>query len=300
MIRSAQQSMNKLTYNSPLALPGASAEGAAKSRLTLAHSSPAVVEKAPRPRFPGLSEISTMFGDYFDVIDADTEKLREDVFKLRYQVYCVETKFENAADFPNEMEIDEYDERSVHSILRHKRSGIDAGTVRLVLPEGGNLSSLPLHEVIDDPFFRDYSRFDPSKVAEVSRFAISKSFRRRLGEYPSPSASGPYDPEREKRYHEQQNKVLPHITLGLFVAMVRMSYELGITTWFCVMEKALVRLLARYSLHFIPVGPVVEYHGKRQPCYANVEEFLDRVRQEQPEIWKLITDNGRSLVSRKY
>lgn len=253
----------------------------------------APLQRAVKPL--NLDGISRMFGKYFEVVDANTESLREDVYRLRYQVYCVETKFEDPSAFKDEMESDEFDRRSVHSLLRHRRTGIDAGTVRLVLPESGNLASLPMHVVIDDPFFRDDSRFDPAKVAEVSRFAISKTFRRRLGEFPSPSASGPYDPEREKYYREQENKVLPHITLGLFVGMVKMSYELGITTWFCVMEKALVRLLARYSLHFTPVGPVVDYHGKRQPCYANIEEFLNRVKLEQPEIWELITDHGKSL-----
>jgi len=234
-----------------------------------------------------------MFRDYFDVIPADSPELREEVFHLRYQVYCVETEFENLADFPDELERDEYDDRSVHSLLRHKRTGINAGTVRLVRPEPGNLVSLPMHDVTDHPFFRDEALFPASSVVEVSRFAISKHFRRRLDEFQSPSAAGTFDPERERRYQEQEQKVLPHISLGLFIAMVKMSQELGISTWFCVMERALVRRLARYSLHFEPVGPVVEHHGKRQPCYANIDEFLKRARTEQPDIWKLITDDGK-------
>jgi N-acyl amino acid synthase of PEP-CTERM/exosortase system len=86
---------------------------------------------------------------------------------------------------------------------------------------------------------------------------------------------------------------MPHIVLGLFVGMIQMSREMDVTTWFCVMEKALVRLLGRYSLHFEPVGPTVEHHGKRQPCVANIEEFLERAYAEQPDIWRLITDDGR-------
>ena len=244
-----------------------------------------------------------MFRDYFDVIPADSPKLREEVFHLRYQVYCVETKFEKTCDFPDELERDEYDDRSVHSLLRHKRTGINAGTVRLVLPKPGQLASLPLHDVTDHPFFRDEARFPASSVAEVSRFAISKHFRRRLDEFQSPSAAGTFDPERERRYQEQEQKVLPHISLGLFIAMLKMSQELGISTWFCVMERALVRRLARYSLHFEPIGPIVEHHGKRQPCYANIDEFLERAKAEQPDIWELITDNGKdgtqSILHRK-
>jgi N-acyl amino acid synthase of PEP-CTERM/exosortase system len=127
---------------------------------------------------------------------------------------------------------------------------------------------------------------------EVSRFAISKHFRRRLDEFQSPSAAGTFDPERERCYQEQELKIMPHISLGLFVAMVSMSREMGVSTWFCVMERALVRRLARYSLHFQPIGPIVEHHGKRQPCYADIDGFLKRAKLEQPDIWELITDNG--------
>lgn len=235
-----------------------------------------------------------MFSEYFDVITADTPELQEEVYRLRYQVYCLETKFEDAACFPDQMERDEFDKRSVHGLLKHKRSGIYAGTVRLVLTEPAKLTSLPLHGVADHPLFCDDTRFPPSSVVEVSRFAISKSFRRRLDEFQSPSAAGSLDLERERRYREQENKILPHIVLGLFIAMVKISREIGVTTWFCVMERALLRLLKRYSLYFEPVGPTVEHHGERQPCFANIEEFLERAKTEQPDIWTLITSNGTS------
>jgi len=240
----------------------------------------------------GIRDTTLMFREYFDVAPATTQKLKEEVFRLRYQVYCSETRFENPADFPDQLERDKYDHRSEHSLLRHKRTGIDAGTVRLVRPEPEVLSSLPLHDVTDHPFFRDETRFPASTVAEVSRFAISRSFRRRLDEYPSPSAAGRFNSTRERFYREQEKKVLPHITLGLFIAMVKMSHEMGVKTWFCVMEKALVRLLARYSLYFEPIGPTIEYHGKRQPCYADIDKFLARVKAEKPDIWRLITANG--------
>jgi len=238
-----------------------------------------------------------MFRDFFEVVPADTPELLEEVFRLRYQVYCLETKFEDSSNFSDGLERDEFDERSVHGLLRHRRSGIYAGTVRLVLPDPGNLASLPLHGVTNHPLFYDNNRFAPSKVAEVSRFAISKSFRQRLDEFQSPSAAGSFDPERERQYKEQELKVLPHIVLGLFISMLQLSRDLGIQEWFCVMEKALVRLLDRYSLHFEPVGPAVEYHGLRQPCVANIDEFLLRAKAERPEIWELITESEAESTS---
>jgi len=266
-----------------------------KPRFLLRHAGPAKrsANASCRDRKPGIESAVSNFRDHFDIVTAESPQLMEDVFALRYQVYCEETGFENPADFPDRVEYDDYDKRSVHSLLQHVRTGLDAGTVRLVIPEEGELASLPLHEVTDHPFFRDEKRFPADSVAEVSRFAISRGFRRRLDEFPSPSAAGTYDVEREKALKLQEKRVLPHITLGLFIAMVKMSHEQGIKTWFCVMEKALVRLLARYSLHFEAIGPSVEYHGERQPCYADIDQFLKRLHREQPGIWNLITQEGK-------
>ena len=56
-----------------------------------------------------LTAISSMFGHYFEIIRADTDALREEVFRLRYQAYCVETKFENSANFRDPLEKDAFE-----------------------------------------------------------------------------------------------------------------------------------------------------------------------------------------------
>jgi N-acyl amino acid synthase of PEP-CTERM/exosortase system len=54
--------------------------------------------------------------------------------RLRYQVYCVEKQFEDAAAHSSKLEIDEFDSHAVHGLLVHRTTGIELGTVRLVLP----------------------------------------------------------------------------------------------------------------------------------------------------------------------
>lgn len=41
------------------------------------------------------------YNKYFKVIRADSPELLDEVFRLRYQVYCIEHKFENQHDFPD-------------------------------------------------------------------------------------------------------------------------------------------------------------------------------------------------------
>jgi N-acyl amino acid synthase of PEP-CTERM/exosortase system len=74
---------------------------------------------------------------------------------------------------------------------------------------------------------------------------------------------------------------------------VRMSIENGITHWCAVMEPTLLRLLTRLGIHFEPIGPMIEYHGRRQPCYIPLEVLLPRVQRERPDVWDVITRGGK-------
>jgi len=88
---------------------------------------------------------------------------------------------------------------------------------------------------------------------------------------------------------------MPLLSLGLIHAITKMALANGITHVCAVMEPALLRLLARLGVEFKALGPGVEYHGVRQPCYARVLELLDQLRLMQPENWAIVTNGGRFL-----
>ena len=211
---------------------------------------------------------------------------------LRYLVYCQEQGYEDPAAFPNGMESDEFDARALHALLVHRPSGRDAGTVRLIRPDPQSpLNSLPIDTLCRDPRLQDQDLLPRSGLAEVSRFAVSKAFRRRLGDAPTPSGIGSaWQPE------DQGQRRIPHLSLGLIQALVANSARYGISHWVAEMEPALLRMLRQLGIYFTKLGPVVEYHGRRQPCYATVAPMLERVRSERPEVWALITDEGESRV----
>lgn len=73
-----------------------------------------------------MNDIEAAFHQYFEIIDADTPELLKTVFDLRYRILCVHNTFPNfsGSEFPDGLEQDEYDYRSVHILLRHKPSGI--------------------------------------------------------------------------------------------------------------------------------------------------------------------------------
>jgi N-acyl amino acid synthase of PEP-CTERM/exosortase system len=227
----------------------------------------------------------------FETVAATTPELLREVYRLRYQVYCVENSFEDPADNPDGLEIDPYDNHSIHALLLHKASGMPAGTVRLVLPRPGETSgSLPLHAVCRDPLLTQPDFLPIESTAEFSRFAVSKEFRRRLGD----KLYGRALPAEEA----DQRRIVPHITLGLMAGALQMTQGRGIDHVCAVMEPALLRLLTRLGIRFKPLGEMVEHHGRRQPCYTQVDQLFATIERERYDVWEVITDSGRYWPSR--
>jgi N-acyl amino acid synthase of PEP-CTERM/exosortase system len=237
--------------------------------------------------------LAELYWNWFDVRIADTVDLYDAIFRLRYLVYCVENPFEDPSQSPDGRESDAYDHHAIHSLLIYRPTGLPAGTVRLVLPMPDDLDrSFALQHVCSHPLLRDRARFPVESMAEVSRFCVSKGFRRRLSDG---SLMGGELEGFVKVPHDER-RVLPHLTLGLIESLVRMSVDNGITHWCAVMEPTLLRLLTRLGIHFEPIGPLVDYHGRRQPCYIPLEVLLPRVQRERPDVWDVITRGGEHWI----
>jgi N-acyl amino acid synthase of PEP-CTERM/exosortase system len=80
--------------------------------------------------------------------------------------------------------------------------------------------------------------------------------------------------------------------LGLLQDLLRQSIALELTHWAAVMEPKLLRMLAAMGVHTTPIGPLVSYHGLRQPCYCRISEMLEQLHHERPEHWLVLTDAG--------
>jgi N-acyl amino acid synthase of PEP-CTERM/exosortase system len=236
-------------------------------------------------------KLMDVYSEYFDVVRADTPDLIREAYRLRYQVYCVENPFENPAEHPGGLETDEFDDHSLQSLLIHRATGTVAGTVRLILPRPERPGhGLPMLSLCRDPRLSDGKLLPVSSTAEISRFAISKAFRRRAEDLGATGA-GPVLPRGQDR------RVIPHITLGLMKAVAWMSHEHAITHLCAVMEPALLRLIGRFGVFFTPLGPLVSHHGRRQPCYSTIAALGQGALSRRPETLELITEAGKFYPS---
>jgi len=223
------------------------------------------------------------FDTYFRAVSADTRELIDKAFALRYQVYCLERQFEDADQRQGGLETDEFDRHSVHSLVFHRPQEEPIGTARLILPQA-RPNSLPIQELLKKSGLSACHFFPNHSVAEVSRFAISKEFRRRRVESKSISES---DAKRERHGN------LP--CLGLIQMLLRQSVELGIEYWAAVMEPQLLRMLALLGVRFQPVGPLVSYHGLRQPSFCHLPVMVRNMALTRPESWAIVTNNGELM-----
>ena len=227
--------------------------------------------------------MSASFHDYFQVLAADSVALRDEVYRIRYEVYCRELAYEDASRFPDQRERDEFDDRARHCLLRHRDSGEYAGCVRLITRHAlDDHARLPLEKYCWqslDPVLMHELRARAGRYGEISRLAVPARFRRRRGEQGCPVGATEEEPR------EEDNRRSPHIALGLYMAASSIGLDSGLDGVFAMMEPRLARHLRRFGIEFHQAGGVMEYHGQRAAYYISREGLLQGLH---PEIESLL------------
>ncbi len=245
-------------------------------------SSPIVAMTPPDDSKSSGAALLAQFKRSFEIVSADSPALLEEVFRLRYQIYCVECAVPGfrEADFPDGLERDIYDRRSVHSLLLHRPSGSWAGTVRLVLADPLDPEArFPIEVVAGEKLERSAGL--RRNTAEISRFMLSHRFRL---ETHQGLMSGPPS--------------VPPI-LGLLRAFVTMSARHSVRTWYAGMEPRLNARVGQFGFALDPVSPIIDYYGPCRAYLSNVSSVLERVRERHPEVWYLVTDGGATLTAER-
>ena len=74
---------------------------------------------------------------HLETILCDTEEARDLHYRIRHQVFCEETGFESAHDFPDDRETDRYDDSAVHFVVLDRFRG------RLIAPSLSSCHGCP-------------------------------------------------------------------------------------------------------------------------------------------------------------
>ncbi len=221
------------------------------------------------------------FNDCFDIIPAVSDQLKDDVYRLRYQSFCIENTTFDLKDYPDKREIDKHDVNSVHYLIRHRATGEYAATTRLILPDLKNIEKLfPLEEHSKIDKREEIKSINRAGLGEISRFCISKTFK---------NGSNSFSP--------LDRRMFKHISSILMACVVRASKDNNINYIYVTSEPAWFRFVKNMGIDFIKIGPLAENHGKRYPAIINVNDMMESVRNNNPELFLLFTGKTINILS---
>ena len=227
--------------------------------------------------------IARHFAQYLQPGIANTAEYRREVYALRHQVYCEELHFEE--EKPEQIETDEFDERSIHCCIRHVSSRNLAGILRLITSNAPE-EALPIkhfcnHALTNPELHPD--RFLPRQICEISRLAVPASFRKRQVDQFEGVATGAIN---ESTFSAQELRFFPYIAVSLYLSAIAMTYKTRRFHVFVMMEHRLARSLNFVGIRFQPIGPVIDYHGQRAPFYIDSRQIKPTL---SPGYRKLLT-----------
>lgn len=223
----------------------------------------------------------------FDFDRVDNTPEIEDSFRMRYQVYCIERGFLDPKNYPNELEKDKFDSHSLHFLGKHHNKGDPAGTARLVMHSE---MGFPMQHHCE--FFPQYAYLQTDKsaeslhgYAEISRLAVSRLFRQRVGDT---DLGGPpraeHQPDPALHPDISPLEAGPEIVAGLYKCMYHEGKRHQLTHLLVAMERSLRVLLRRMGFTFAPVGPSVDYYGPVIPHIATISEIETALMKSRPEV----------------
>jgi len=239
--------------------------------------------------------IAEHFTQFLDPQVAINDKLKEEAFKIRHNVYCEELAFEDIKEGGQEK--DEFDEQSIFSLIKHKPSGTYTSCVRVVrIQKEGQL--LPIEKFCLDSITNKElhpNQFNRNEIGEISRLAVKADFRRRKTDKFKGSSTGAV---QEVNYSEVELRCFPFIAIGLYMAAATMAIDTGIKHAYVMMEPRLARSMKFVGIKFQSLGDPVDYHGLRAPYYINPEIFLDNLSPGFQNLYNAIEhDISKQLVS---
>lgn len=219
---------------------------------------------------------------------ADTKELKDQVFKIRHEVYCEELNFLKSTGVNSEK--DSFDNHSLFSLIKHKPTGIYTSCVRVVHSRNED-ELLPIEHFCMDSIQDEKlhpRNFPRNEICEISRLAVKADFRRRASDKFKGSAIGAIE---ENTYSETELRCFPFIAIGLYMASATMAIDTGINHVYVMMEPRLARSMKFVGIKFIQIGDAIEYHGKRAPYYINPHIFLENLSPGFVSLYQSIRDD---------
>ena len=233
------------------------------------------------------------FRRYFRIDAALDDEQRDDVYRIRHEVYCEDLKFE--PERPDRREIDDYDEHSIHCLLTTARVPSKlVGCTRIVLTNPDDPDApLPFEQLCAETLDRsiiDPARLPRDRIGEVSRLAVRRTYRRRTGEEQS-----------ELVFHDEDYGTMtyprfPYIPIGLYMGAVSLAAHRNIDYLFILTEPRLAEHFSRLGCAIRQIGDPVSHRGLRVPSVIDVQRVIHDMRFMLKPLWRIVDEEIESSL----
>lgn len=230
-------------------------------------------------------DLGQAYKQYFEIVPAYTDALKNEVYKIRHQVYCEELAYEPQR--PDRREYDDYDAQSLHLLIRSKHTGEYIGCNRVVLTRPSDpFFPLPFEKACGATLDRsviDPSRLPRNAIAEVSRLAVLAQFRKRKSDVKKSVV-----PVSESDFGSPEQPRFPYIPISLYFSSIAMGRLHNITTLFVLTEPRLASHFQKLGFNIQPIGAPVEHRGSRIPSLLITENFVNDLRKSLRPLYHVI------------
>lgn len=232
------------------------------------------------------TDLGEAFKRYFEIVPAYSDALKDEVFRIRHQVFCEELGFEPQK--PDRRERDEYDAHALHLLIRSVKTGNFMGCTRIIRARPGDLL-YPLPFEMTCAATIDRSIVDPAtlpreSIAEVSRLAVAAEFRTRKGEPNNPPTIS------ENDFGTPAQPRFPYIPVGLYFASAELAILNGIETLFVLTEERLARHFRTLGIKIETIGGPVEHRGERIPSRIPTPGFIDNIHEDLRPLYRVTAE----------
>lgn len=243
---------------------------------------------------PEFLNLGKSFKKYFEIVPALSETLRNEAYRVRYQVYCKELRYESIQR-PDQLEIDEYDSHALHLLIRDIQTNEFIGCTRIICAQSGNSAhTLPFERICAKSLDRsivDPTRLPRHSIAEVSRLAVIARYRRRRGDSDKPINIS------EEDYGTLDRPRFPYIPIGLYIGTIELARLNGIEHIFMLTESRLSSHFNKLGADIRIIGDPVEFHGQRVPSVLNINQVIKDMRLIFRPLYQMIAIDVKRHIS---
>jgi N-acyl amino acid synthase of PEP-CTERM/exosortase system len=200
----------------------------------------------------GIKELARLFSNYFEFGIANHKQTQEELFRLRYNVYCEEFNYLSIEKYPSGKESDEYDSQSTHVFIRHIPSNKLVGFARIIyLGENCPIAHLPVEHYCKENFYKgtmNPEKFSREQICELSRLAVTSQFR-------------PHSKDFQKNaFSKEERHVMPFLFPGLIIMANLVGAALSKPHIFALFSPYLAAKIAKRGIPLESVGSVNRHH----------------------------------------